>query len=223
MSSLEDVIEAAAKLTPQERLRLIGRLWETLPAECWPATDEVELADVRRRLAKHDIQRMEAVPWPIVERLLADCAHSTGSKVYAAPRRFDLATIFIVTVAYSLLFGGFSLLEAPPAVSLAVGGFITLVGIGQALLFGGNRPRTASLVVGTVLYALSTIAWWLMMGPRAYPTSMFLVAATYLLIGGAMLGYLAGVMVGGVFFLADLLRRVRRSRSRQEEPFANED
>jgi putative addiction module component (TIGR02574 family) len=217
MSSLEDVFAAAGKLTPQERLRLIGRLWETLPADCWPAGSETETADVKRRLAKYDLQQLETVPWPIVERLVADCAKSTGSKVYAAPRRFDLATIFIVTVAYSLLFAGMSVVQFPPGVSLAVAGFITLVGTGQALLFGGNRPRTASLLVGTALYSLSMLVYWLVMGRRAYPPSVFLVAGTYVLIGGAMLGYLAGVMVGGVFFLADMLRRAPRLRKRQED------
>jgi hypothetical protein len=223
MASLEDVFVTVEQLNPPDRLRLIKRLWETLPAEYWPERSDIELADVRRRLAKHDIQKMETVPWPIVERLLADCAHSTGSKLYAVPRRFDLATIFIVTLAYSLMFGVMSLLSFPPIASLLISGFITLVGAGQALLFRGNRPRAASLIIGATLYSLGTIAVWLYFGQRAYPPETLVGFIVFGVIFGAMLGYISGVIVGGVFLLADSMRRFVRSRIRRNDDSEPQD
>ena len=68
--------------------------------------------------------------------------------IYSAPRRFDLATIMVVTLAYALLLAGLRLLRMPPSGVLHVAGCITCVGIGQALLFRGKRPRLSSILVG---------------------------------------------------------------------------
>jgi hypothetical protein len=57
-------------------------------------------------------------------------------------------------------------------------------------------------------------AAWLINGPRMYAAPFLLFAATYSIIGGAILGYLAGTFVGGVFLVADKLRK-RISRTRE--------
>jgi hypothetical protein len=206
MASVEEIMVTAGTLRPEERLHLIERLWESLPSDSWPALGDGQLAAAQRRMMNSDARWMEPVPWPVVEQLVADCLRSARPKVYSAPRRFDLATIFIVTIVYSLLFAGMSLLQFPPFVSLAVAGFITFVGIGQALLFGGKRPRTASLIVGTFIYTLTGLVIWISYGSRMYATSAFLFGGTFAIIGGAVLGYLAGACVGAVFMLAEFLR-----------------
>lgn len=210
MSFFEESLSTAQRLPPVERLRLMRHLWESLSDESWPALSDEELIELRRHLSRRDISIAEAVPWPIVERLLADSMRSAHRKVYSAPRRFDLSTLFIVTVAFSLLFGGMRWLQFPAGVSLAVGGFIALVGFGQALLFGGRRPRTASLVIGALVCFLAMLGYWLAGGPRAYPTAYLLIVGGYTLVGGALLGYAAGAAVGGVFMLAELLRKARQ-------------
>lgn len=93
-----------------------------------------------------------------------------------------------------------------PVASLIVVGFITLVGAGQALLFGGQRPRTASILVGIVLYLLAMLVFWIFNGQRMYASSFMLVMASYSIVGGAILGYVAGGLVGGVFLVADKVR-----------------
>jgi hypothetical protein len=141
---------------------------------------------------------MDPVPWPIVERLLIGSPRSGETKIYAAPRRFDLATIFIVTVAYSLLFSAMSLLQFPPVVSLVIAGFVTLVGIAQAVIF-----------------SIGMLAWWVFGGSRSFPPSVILIFGSFIVIGGAVLGYLSGALIGGVFMLAEYLRRFVRSVVRQ--------
>jgi hypothetical protein len=148
------------------------------------------------------------------------------AKVYSAPRRFDLATIFVVTLAYSLLLGAMSAMTFPPVASLFVAGFVSLVGIGQAVLFGGARPRTSSVLVGIVLYVCAMLGVWILGGQRMYPTELMLIMASYSLVGGAILGYLAGALVGGVFLVAEKIR-VRYSRpateTTEDQPGADQD
>ena len=93
--------------------------------------------------------------------MLADCVRSSRPKVYSAPRRFDLTTIFVVTSAYAVLFAVMTALKLPPSVSLISAGFITTVGIGHALLFRGLKPRTASLLVGAAVYGIVSLAVFL--------------------------------------------------------------
>ena len=148
--------------------------------------------------------RANSTRWRIAERIRAGY-HQPRPTVYSAPRRFDLATIFVVTSAYAILFGGLSALDAFPIVSFVIGGFVTFVGIGQAVLFRGEKPRSASMLVGVVLHAIIWIGAWVAF-PRMYPAALILFIAGYAVVGGVILGYCAGTLVGGVFLVADKLR-----------------
>src|SRR5262249_26485806 len=153
-----------------------------------------------------DARCVDQFPWPAITQLMAGRKEQLPQKIYSAPRRFDLATIFVVTLAYSLLLGAMSAVSFPPMASLIIAGFVSLVGIGQAVLFGGARPRTASVLVGIVLYVCIMLAVWIFDGQRMYSTTFLLVMTSYSLVGGAILGYLAGVLVGGVFLVAEKIR-----------------
>ena len=208
MSDYDEALHTAKSLAPDERLKLIARLWASLPHEFWPLPTERQINESHRRMAKQGLSPGEAVPWPVVEQMLADCVRSSRPTVYSAPRRFDLATIFVVTSAYALLFGGMALLRIPAIASLLVAGFITIVGIGQALLFQGLRPRTASIVVGIAAYAIATIGVFVFTGGmRMYPGEIIMSFIIYGLMGGTVFGYLAGALVGSVFLVADIARR----------------
>jgi hypothetical protein len=201
MSDYDETLHRAQSLPPDERLKLIGRLWASLPREYWPAATADELADANRLTAKQQIARGDEVPWAVVEQMLADCVRSSRPKVYSTPRRFDLATMFVVTTAYALLFAAMAALQFPPMASILTAAFITLVGIGQSILFGGLRPRTASIVVGTASICV------LMGGSLIFAGRMYFFALVSGIIYGPVLGYIAGVMVGGVFLVADKLRQ----------------
>src|SRR5688572_12496107 len=72
-------------------------------------------------------------------------------QVYAANRRFDLVTLFVIIFGYAALFAIGRALRVSPVIILVFGGYVTCVGIGQALLFGGRHPRAASMIIGVIL------------------------------------------------------------------------
>jgi hypothetical protein len=121
-----------------------------------------------------------------------------------------------VTAAYAILLGTLSVFRSPPSVSLCVAGFITGVGIGQAALFRGQKPRLASMIAGGSCFSLIMGSYFI---SEHLPVPLILfvpVALIYGAILGAPLGYATGVLVGGVFLVADVLRR--RNIVKQEIP-----
>ncbi len=212
MSDYDETLHRAQSLPPDERLKMIGRLWVTLPREYWPPATADEIADANRLTSAQQIARGDEVPWAVVEQMLADCVRSSRPKVYSTPRRFDLATMFVVTTAYALLFAAMAALQFTPTASILTAAFITLVGIGQSVLFGGLRPRTASIAVGTASFCV------LMGGSLLFAGRMYFFAVVSGIIYGPVLGYIAGVMVGGVFLIADKLRRLLHRRPVSADP-----
>ena len=60
-------------LTPQERLALIGQLWDSLD-DCDLAVTPAQAAELDRRLATFDEDRLHAVPWQDLRRELRPIA-----------------------------------------------------------------------------------------------------------------------------------------------------
>lgn len=218
MSELDDAFNAAESLDPDDRLRLIARVWASLPEEYWAAPSARDRADVRAMLVRDDTDRMTTLPRKIAQQVAGVPPAPFAAKIYSAPRRFDLATIFVVTFAYSMLFAVMSGFTFPPTVSVIVGLFITLVGAGQALLFGGRKPRAASIITGAIACIPLTLTT-IMLTRRGFRGDEMLVAIPLSGIFGAGLGYIAGVLVGGVFLFADSIRQWfdRRAEASQEE------
>jgi hypothetical protein len=221
----DTLLHAVSQISPDERLRLIASLWESMPPNYWPhASADVELAIVQQGKQLDDAHPIAYLPWPVVEELLAhriNCVPPTkpSPKIYSAPRHFDLATIFAVTSAYSLLFGAMSGLRFPPIACVTVAGFISLVGVGQAMLYGGKQPRKASALAGAIIYAVvQSVMIYASSIPQSAPSTSILMLLVFAqgLIAGAICGYIAGVMVGGIFLVADNLRKyLYRSQPRQ--------
>lgn len=210
-----ELLTHAKSLSPNERLWLMTAVWCSLPASHPAAPSPGKRSELQSYLDDFDEGRLEKFPWEVVQGLMAGESQARPAKIYSVPRRFDLATIFVVTLAYSLLFGMMKAISFPPIASAIVGAFILIVGAAQAFLFRGKQPRTASIVAGALTYALAIAAAWIASGPRIYGTTELLLSASFTLAGGAFLGYLAGVFIGGVFLVADKLRN-RFSRRRTE-------
>jgi len=210
--ALAEAFATAESLNPEDRLRLIAGIWASLPAWHTAAPNLHERSELQQCIDEYDADLVDAFPWVRVQQLLAGRA-KPPSKIYSAPRRFDLATIFVVTFAYSLLFGLMKAMQMPGEASLIIAIFISCVAAGQAFLFGGQRPRTASIIVGALIYVVSMAFFWFASGPRMYPTGLLVIMICYTIIGGAILGYIAGVLVGGVFLVADKLRARLKKRS----------
>jgi hypothetical protein len=222
------VLRAALQISPDERFRLIASLWESMPPDFWPyASGDVALAIARQGKQSDEAHPVVRLPWPAIEELLAHRMKGAPpakpiAKIYSAPRHFDLATLFAVTSAYSLLFGAMNGLQFPPIANAIVAGFITLVGIGQAVMYGGKQPRKASAVVGAVVYAVvQSVMMYVQSSTMPSPGVIMLLIFAQGLVMGALCGYIAGVMVGGVFLVADVLRhwfdRSRRTQNSADE------
>jgi len=60
------VMPDIARLTPEERLELIGRLWDSLESEDVRLTPSQD-AELGRRMATFDADAKTAVPWEEIE------------------------------------------------------------------------------------------------------------------------------------------------------------
>jgi hypothetical protein len=109
-------------------------------------------------------------------------------------------------------------LQFPPMASILSAAFITLVGIGQSVFFGGLRPRTASIVVGTTVYCVMTIGSFMFYSRSVSLGQLVFYGMVSGVVYGAVLGYIAGVMVGGVFLIADKLRKLLHRRRVSPDP-----
>jgi hypothetical protein len=118
-------------------------------------------------------------------------------KLYSAPRRYDLATLFAVLVGSAVLFAVLQRLGFSAAAFAWTAGLFAVVGLAQALLFGGQSPRAASAAAGGAYCALS----WLIRYPSEIGAEFVFAVGI-----GASYGYLVGILVGGIFLCADLLR-----------------
>ncbi len=92
--------------------------------------------------------------------------------------------------------------------------FFAAVGLGQMLLFHGNRPRIASVVVGACFWwCLILVALIIQEIGRGFsiPVLEILVGLVCWMLAGPLLGYLAGLLIAGVFLLIEKAAR-RRGR-----------
>ncbi len=70
-------------------------------------------------------------PEPPAAKLRRRRQRSQEKTLYAVPRRFDIATMLVVSLAYSILFTGLRLLDAPWQVFAYFGLLTVVVGVAQ--------------------------------------------------------------------------------------------
>lgn len=140
-----------------------------------------------------------------------DPSETRPTPAVGATRRFSLAAILAIVFLFAVLFGLLSALRAPPVVFILVGAFVTAVGLGQAYLFGGRRPREASLLIGSIclmFLLVVVVGRMLFLGHKADDVLPVLTVVVAPLLGGG-LGYLIGALIGGAFLVADRWLRKR--------------
>jgi hypothetical protein len=206
--NLTQVTALAKKLDPGDQMRLIARLLASLPSDHRAAAVEFGLqlqTSIDNRSTHAHLSIGNLVSAKLWERLF-DPAGTSG--LYSAPRRFDLATIFVVTAAYSILFGAMSALNYyfGPLTKVAVGILVTVVAVAQAFYKDSANPRGVSVLTGAITQTMIMLLIEIF-APRLFPEPALLVVIVYGMLGGAVSGYLAGVLVGGVFLVADALRK----------------
>lgn len=133
---------------------------------------------------------------------------------FGVPRRFGIGTLLVVTAAYGALLTVLRAMDWPRGVIAAFVGFISLIGLGQMLLFHARRPRKASIVTGAVCVPLAQLLVYSLLAIRDRGDLRFwlddgklLVWLLYSIVLGAAAGYLAGGVVAGVFLVMDAVER----------------
>lgn len=133
------------------------------------------------------------------------------SEAVGVPRQYGVGTLLLITAMYALLFGALKSLRSPPAAFAIVGVFPACIGLAQMLLFGGKRPREASIIAGSIFFVLASIILFLTIpaGARgSYGVFVIVIVAPAM---GAFFGYLVGAAVGGVFLIANWIERWRET------------
>lgn len=134
------------------------------------------------------------------------------SRVYGATRRFDLATMFVISLGYAIVFGllravdrSIDGLQVPTTAYVGIPLFLTWIGMAQAFLFHGQKPRLASVLAGIALLGGLQCA---LLAVSSRGVQIVEMATVWIITAPftALYGYLGGALVGGVFYVADRLR-----------------
>ena len=89
MSRVEEVLRDAESLEPDDRLRLIARLWASLPPDHWAAPGAYQLAEIRRQFGGDDADPVDDAPWDALRWIMKPRLDAEQVKLYHATRRFD--------------------------------------------------------------------------------------------------------------------------------------
>jgi hypothetical protein len=122
------------------------------------------------------------------------------AKVYGARQRFDLATILVLFVLFSLGFGLMAMLNVFPGVQLWLAGLLVWLAAAQAI-FERSCPRRVSRIAGLIYCGIVTP---LIVGVIGGELGYLAFISGW--IFGVFIGYLGGALVAGVFLVADILR-----------------
>ena len=146
---------------------------------------------------------MHVMP-PLIEPLecpLDDVAH--------VPRRFGVGVMLILMTAFAVLFAIMRTFHAPPEVFCVIAGLFFAVTLAQIVLFQGKKPRAASLLAGGIVFPLEMAAVTFWAAAIRDFRGDFVCELIGTFIGtaciGAPLGYVAGCVMAGVFFVQERL------------------
>ena len=134
-----------------------------------------------------------------------------AQRIYSVPRRFGLATIFLILFAFSILIASLNRLQLDPVILIFVLVFVGIVGVLQAVL--DRAPRHASMIAGSLFFPVTFTIVGLASGNAnlaKMPWSSIAFFMACWSVGGALLGYVTGTAIGGVFLLADKVAALLR-------------
>ena len=152
---------------------------------------------------------------------------SPPSGAASVPRRFGAGVLLVLVTAFAVLFAVMRSAHLGPKSFSIFAVFFLGITLGQILLFQGKRPRRASLLVGAVLlplewlvadrYVVLGVVWSAgdvlrLLGVPRNLVPLLSVATAVLLallgvIASALIGYLVGCVMAGIFFVAESIRR----------------
>ncbi len=139
--------------------------------------------------------------------LPSDAYHGQARRTdgtYGAPRRYSLKTIVAVTTVFAGFFGLLVSAGASPPFIIFLASFFVIVGMAQAWLYGGRRPRASSTLAGAGFgLAFGILIGCLILFPPQDLFTFFaftVLALSYTMLG-MILGYLVGCLTASLFML----------------------
>ena len=126
-------------------------------------------------------------------------------RIYCAPRRFDILTILCVSSVYAIAFAILTGAKVPMPLALMLTLFVTFIGLAQAILWKGERPRLASILIGILFFVAACI---LMLPATQYvndPYEIFFFVMVSPFVG-SIVGYVFGAAIGGLFLAIEGIR-----------------
>lgn len=145
------------------------------------------------------------------------------------PRRFSLATLMLTMVTYAILLGGMRAGGIPNDWIVVVLVLFTAAGIAQPILYGGKNPRGVSVLVGLAMFPIGVLVLVMyrhLVGGNPYDVGDSVVLVFLAFLGGGPLGYAAGCLAAGMFFLNDRYEKFKRHAATEQpepDPLARED
>ncbi len=144
---------------------------------------------------------------PIVEVPSHPIGYSKD-RVYGMTRRFSMRAMMLLFAIAAAILGGLEFVGLPKVMAAIALVIMILSAIAQVFMFGGTKPRRASLIAGAITGTL------LMVGvgevsryqndPGANDLALWLLAPIWGAAIGTAVGYSTGGLVAGVFLLLDL-------------------
>jgi hypothetical protein len=114
------------------------------------------------------------------------------SRVGGIRARLSIGRLLFVMVMYGALFGVLRVLDVPPVDSCFIFLFVTVVGIGQTLLFNGEQRALASMILGAgFVLGFIILAFGL----------QWRVLILFGPVEGAIAGLVCGRIIAGAFWI----------------------
>jgi hypothetical protein len=141
---------------------------------------------------------------------------------YQVPRRFGLRTILVVTAVFGLMLSIVKWTDTSPVVLVFYASFVVVVGAAQVVF--ERSPRLGSILAGALFLPLLKFGAFLFdnglesinSGPF---TGLFSESQLfYMLVFGALYGYLSGTVLAGLYLVADKLRLAFPQRYKHRVP-----
>jgi hypothetical protein len=139
------------------------------------------------------------------------------------PKRFSIAIMMAWMTLFAMAFSVLKCITAPPQIFGIVTILMLGIGLGQMWLFGGKKPRLASVLAGTVLLSVEVAALNLATGYFTREGSSIVLRIIFSIISiviciplGAFFGYLLGTLTAGIVLTLNYLENRKAAESPAE-------
>lgn len=131
-------------------------------------------------------------------------------QTYTVPAKFGIRAMMLITAIFAVVFGFTKAIDVELRIVAPVLSFVVLICFAQILF--GRIPRIASSAVGSLVFPISAYIDPMFDGELHFQL-LPNIDLFWLVLCGGVAGYLGGVLLAGIFLVADCLQRERQERT----------